>query len=228
MQNKWLPNDDFFFEADEPRVWSEEDWEQYLQDQEKRATLTTRKTRDIKQSYQEHFNGDFPSIQCEHHSLNTNVQSNWLNQSQTSDYPTISLESMEHFLEQGGPSIDDVPIYRLVLMMNHDFSKFILSHLQSGETSPEVHQINTHFFQIQSHIVAGHTLGYEGEGLSGNIVRLKRALKCAQTCMDSLLSLKRKRVVHDDIIESLICYLNNIRDQLIRYILDLRSQQYLA
>lgn len=229
-QLKWRPDDDYMNPMEDTQYWSEDDWEKYFQEQDKRVGVLSRKTKDKLSGYKEQYIGVQPFICSDKEDLMTVVDSHWLSCQELDDNPAcFDLEPLFEFKSSGeNPdasqfTLETLPVYQYALSLSDDFSKFILYHMQKGKESPEVHLINTHFFQIQSDIASGHLLGFGREGLAGNIARLKRSLRSIHRCINALVSMRRKEMDHEDRLEILSQKLITLRDDVIKYIYDLRN-----
>jgi hypothetical protein len=227
-QIKWYPDDEYSDSVEETQYWTEEEWEKYFQEQDKRAGTINRKTKDKASDYKEKYIGAQPFICSEKNNLFTGVESHWLASESPEEYPPpYETESrIGYEFEAPDPTrltLANLPVYQLSLSLSTDFSRFILSHMEKGKETPEIHQINSHFFQIQSNIAAGHLLGFGREGLPGNIARLKRALSSIQRCLSALISMKKKNLDNDARLDTLSQKLIMLRDELIKYVYELRS-----
>jgi hypothetical protein len=228
-QIKWHPDDDYSGLVDETQYWTEEEWEKHFQEQDKRAGAINRKTKDKSSDYKEQYIGAQPFICSEKTNLFTGVESHWLACDSSDEYPTFEIESsitFDYQYQTPDPTqltLANLPVYQLALSLSSDFSKFILSHMENGKELPEIHQINSHFFQIQSNIASGHLLGFGREGLPGNIARIKRALSSIQRCVTALVSMKKKNLDNDERLDNLSQKLIVLRDELIKYVYELRS-----
>ena len=223
----WGPDKEFIFEPDNPIDWSEEDWELFFKQQDRRVYS---KPHQVKPDYQEYFNGQDAVILTHQNGLNTGVTSHWLNSSEES-FPEClfpaELDILNENRTESGDGIahelSELPAYQLAADLNHLFSHFIISSMEKGNNIPELRQINHQFFQIQFHIASGYYFGFEREAIPANIAKVKRALKSTQMCLDALFSMKRKELESEQILNPLIHRIIELRDTLVHYMIELRN-----
>jgi hypothetical protein len=120
--------------------------------------------------------------------------------------------------------LEALPAYQYSMQFGLDTPRFIKPFYEKGLDTPELHQLHFHCYQIAAHVAGGHALGYDKDGLTGNIAKLKRALKSAHLCLEALDVIKRKHLSNDETVNRLIQQIILVRDSLIHHIVELRKK----
>lgn len=228
---QWEQDDIYSPEADEPN-WSEEDWEQFFQEQDHRAEQYQKKFEEAYGKYKEQYTDDeelSKKIQSdlEPHHPATNPQ--WLELAEQAHQEYLSQEPWEAEqadleMNMENAELEALPAYQYSMQFGLDTPHFIKPLYEKGLDTPELHQLHFHCYQIAAHVAGGHALGYDKDGLTGNIAKLKRALKSAHLCLEALDAIKRKHLSNDDTVNRLIQQIILVRDSLIHRIVELRKK----
>ena len=157
------------------------------------------------------------------------INSHWLEMTRDAENEYENLEPWDNELQQlefdlQENELDSLAAYQYAVRFGLEAPHLLKTFYELGIDTPEVHQLHLHSYQIGAHIAGGHALGYDKDGLTGNIAKLKRALRSANYCLEALLSMKRKHLTENDATEKLIQYNILVRDSLIHRIEELRQQ----
>lgn len=108
---------------------------------------------------------------------------------------------------------EEIPAWRAAYtfgMTSSDFIEQVSWEEVDDVLGNDFEQLADNCFMIAAHIAGGHEIGYEDEVICGNIAKCKRAMICADHCIEALTNLSqcyteaRKLLVRVHVVRSFI------------------------
>ncbi|MFB3897147.1 MAG: hypothetical protein ACE14V_12675 [bacterium] len=218
---------------DEETDWDEDRWEEYFQEQERRADYYTQKFEQSLKKYEaaeypdpleEAFNDIFPALD----GSSSPEESNEMDDLFFGTEPDSDTEIAEPAWAQDEPTEDyddfrKIYAYQLAYEFGIAIHHFVEPFFKTPIKATALYQLHDLEFQVASHIACGHAYGYEREGIVANIAKCKRALKTVNICIDAILKIKSHKIATPNQIDTLFQQAIVVRDAIINWIEELRS-----
>lgn len=209
---------------DEPEIWDEHRWEEFFRESDRR----TEKYSQLLDKYMDHPDRD--RIIAEEMGWtdlldeDDDVDEEWMD-----DMIADEFEEGEEWKQLTGyestefESVENLPIYKKTFDFTIDAMKMVDEHLSDVEHE-SVHTFCRSVTVPSAKIAGGFGMGFEMEGLGGNIANCKRGLTAANKMLDSLYEIGDKELLDRDLYLEFHGRAKEVRDELAVYIVELRER----
>lgn len=213
---------------DEESEWDEERWEEFFQEQDRRADYFLKKFEQSLKKYEdagspnpveEAFQDLFPDFEIP---SDSNEQDEIVRllaeaESEENDHPWSENEFEEVF-----DDFEKIYTYQVAYEFAISVSHFVKPLYDTPLETPALHQLHYHGYQVAAHIVGGHAFGYERDGIVANIAKCKRALKSISACIEAIVKIRHAKSTPSAQTDALFQQAIKVRDAVIHRIEELR------
>jgi hypothetical protein len=230
--SKWAEeqdNNDWEEEAD----WDEDRWEEFFQEQDRRADYYTKKFEQSLKKYEsagspdpieDAFNDLFPTLDNSSASEETNEIDELLSETEAeSNYEETKPAWAQDETTEEFDDFRKIYAYQVAFEFGIAIHHFVEPIFKTPIKAPALHQLHYHGFQVEAHIAGGHAYGYERDGIIANIAKCKRALKNINSCIEAIAKIKQYKIAPPGQTEALFQQAINVRDAVIHWIEELRA-----
>jgi len=218
-------NDSFGNRAEnDPEIWDEHRWEEFFRESDKR----TDKYSQLLDKYMDHPDRDrlIAEEMGWNHILDEDDYENkeWMNEVFLDE-----LEDGEKWKQLTGfeptdfDSFENLPLYKKAFEFTIDAMNMIDEHLADVDDE----SVNHFCLAVtipSAKIAGGFGLGFEMEGLGGNIANCKRGLSAANQMLNALYEMGNKELLDRNIYLEYHNRAKEVRDELAVYIVELRER----
>ena len=218
------PFDSEEFVDPEEGYWDEEQWEAFFQEQEA-----------ILDDYAEWFDDwiedaggegypdrgheeDFCNRWCEDYDTSAYEETG---EPDEEEMYLLDFDFEQKKAEDELDQLDAIPAWKAAYhfaIAAHDFIELFCGDQGVGPDE-DVRKLCCNCYMIAAHIASGHSLGYDDPVICGNIAKCKRALACAEECIEALTNLSEGK----EEAKTLIVRAKVVRSFIWRRISDLRE-----
>ncbi len=225
--------------SEDSAFWSEEEWEAYLQRQERWLTLVMDYLFEFIRRHPIPETGDTLAMRQWEEALaaylqrktgwqgGTNWQMLWMLW-EPDEEEDEEISTLSEVASQWPRGLEHLPIYRQASRLSREVLRWA-EQLPARQKDSSLVQFCTSVNQIGAYIARGHQFGYERETIGGNIVCVRRALHMANLALETLQELQR---THRLLSEEAYCRfyeaVYEMRNALGLYVQTLRERQELG
>ena len=223
-------------DGDAEADWDENRWEEFFQDQDRRADYYLKKFEESLKKYEDAgtpdpveaaFNDLFaeidgsknPEVHAEIDEIFTEAETEAEAEYEVEEEPWSEEEFEEEF-----DDFEKIHAYQIAYEFAIAVSHVVKPLYDTPFEDRAVHQLHYHGYQIAAHIVGGHAFGYDRDGIVGNIAKCKRALKSVNACIEAIGKIKHANTVPQVQTDMLFQQAIKVRDAIIHRIEELRSR----
>ncbi|MCX7918642.1 MAG: hypothetical protein N3A72_03320 [bacterium] len=220
---------------DDAADWTEDQWEAFFQEQDRRADYFLKKFEQSLKKYEAAgtpdpveaaFNELFAEIEgAEFPEVPAEIDDT-VNESDVEAEVEYEPEEPPWTVEEFEEELDDfhnIYAYQIAYEFAILVNQFVKPLYDTPFENESIRQLHYHGYQIAAHIAGGHAYGYDRDGIVGNIAKCKRALRSINICLDAIVKIKQTETVLPSQTDTLFQQAIKVRDAVIHRIEDLRS-----
>lgn len=216
-------NDDFYRDDEEPEIWDEFQWEEFMKEADKR----TEKYSKLFEKYLDHPDRDniiAKEMGWDHLLEDSDDDDKWdefLNVDMTEEGDEWKKETAYEPTEFD--SFENLPLYQLAYQFTIDSMNLIENRLEN-ENDESLQVFARSVIIPPAKIAGGFGFGFELDSIGGNIASCKRGLNAANHVLEALQQMRDKEILDQKMFLDFYSRGKEVRDELGIYIVELRER----
>ena len=218
-------NDSFGYrDESEPEIWDEHRWEEFFRESDKQTEKYSR----LLDKYMDHPDRDRKVAEEMGwtHLLDEDGDGNdeWMDEIFPDEFEEgEEWKRLTGYEPTDFDSVENLPLYKKAFEFTIGAMEMVDEQLADVEDK-SVHTFCRSVTIPPAKIAGGFGMGFEMEGLGGNIANCKRGLNAANKMLDSLYEIGDKELLDHDLYLELHGQAKEVRDELAVYIVELRER----
>lgn len=223
MMSKFNDNSAFEDNNEDPEIWDEFQWEEFMREADKR----TEKYSKLFEKYLDHPNRDeiiAKEMGWDHLLEESDDDDKW------GEFLDVDfVEEGEEWKQATGyeptefNSVENLPVYQLAYQFTLDSIDLIENRFEN-EDDESIHAFARSVILPAAKIAGGFGMGFELESLGGNIANCKRGLNAANRMLTALQEMRNKNILDQKTFQDFYSRGKEVRDELGIYIVELRER----
>lgn len=215
-----------FQDDDEPEIWDEFQWEEFMREADKRTEKYSR----LFEKYLDHPDRD--NIIAKKMGWDHLLDESDDDEEIWDDIPDVDFtEEGEEWKRVTGyeptefDSVENLPVYQLAYQFTLDSIDLIENRFENENVSDEsIKDFASSVIIPPAKIAGGFAMGFELESLGGNIANCKRGLNAANKMLIALQEMRENQILDRETFQEFYARGKEVRDSLGIYIVELRER----